>query len=67
MLKIITPLFKKKDFKALPKHQPWDYKIKFILNKQSTFKPFYKSSVAELKFFKKYLNKNLKKGFIKKL
>ena len=31
------------------------------------FKPFYKSLTVELKFFKKYLNKNLKKEFIKKL
>ena len=30
------------------------------------FRPFYKSSAAELRFFKKYLDKNLKKGFIKK-
>ena len=30
------------------------------------FRLFYKSLAAELRFFKKYLNKNLKKGFIKK-
>ena len=30
------------------------------------FRPFYKSLAAELKFFKEYLDKNLKKGFIKK-
>ena len=29
-------------------------------------KLFYKSLVIKLKFFKEYLNKNLKKGFIKK-
>ena len=31
------------------------------------FRLFYKSVIAKLKFFKEYLNKNLKKGFIKKL
>ena len=31
------------------------------------FKPLYKSLIAKLKFFKEYLNKNLKKEFIKKL
>lgn len=52
--------------KALPKHQPWDHEIKLEPGKQPTFRPIYALSSKELQELKKYLDENLKKGFIRK-
>ena len=51
---------------ALPKHQPWDYKIKLKPGKQPTFGPIYALSEKELGTLRQYLEENIKKGFIKK-
>ena len=51
---------------ALPKHQPWDHEIKLEPGKQPTFGPIYALSEKELGTLRKYLDENLKKGFIRK-
>ena len=55
-----------KTTKTLSKHQSWNHEIKLELNKQFTFESIYTLSKKELKIFKKYLNENIKKRFIKK-
>ena len=52
--------------KALPKHQTWDHEIKLEPGTQPTFRPIYALSEKELQELRKYLDENLKKGFIKK-
>lgn len=56
----------KKSTKILFKHKSWNHEIKFISEKQSKFEFIYSLSKIELKIFRKYLNTNLKKKFIKK-
>ena len=51
---------------ALPKHQPWNHEIKLEPGKQPTFGPIYALSEKELGTLRKYLDENLKKGFIRK-
>lgn len=53
--------------KALPKHQTWDHEIILEPGKQPTFGPIYILLEKEFTTLRKYLNKNLKKGFIFKL
>jgi hypothetical protein len=52
--------------KALPKHQPWDCKIKLEEGKEPPFRPIYQLSEKELKILREYIQENLAKGFIKK-
>ena len=51
---------------ALLIHQSWDHKIKLEQGKQSMFEPIYALSEKELETLQKYLDKNMKKGFIQK-
>lgn len=51
---------------ALPIHQPWDHEIKLEPGKKPTFGPIYALSEKELQTLRKYLDENLKKGFIQK-
>lgn len=51
---------------ALPKHQPWDHEIKLEPGTQPTFGPIYALSEKELGALRKYLDENMKKGFIRK-
>ena len=57
----------KKLTKILFKHKSWNHEIKLIFKKQSQFKFIYSLLNIKLKIFRKYLNMNLKKKFIKKL
>jgi transposase InsO family protein len=50
---------------ALPKHQPWDHEIKLEPGKQPGFQPIYGMSEKELDELKEYIDKNVKKGFIR--
>ena len=52
--------------RALPIHQPWDHEIRLEPGKQPTFGPIYALSEKELGTLRKYLDENLKKGFIQK-
>ena len=61
------PLFQEEEGPlALPKHQTWDHEIRLEPGKQPTFGPIYPLSEKELAELQKYLDKNLKKGFIRK-
>jgi len=51
---------------ALPRHQPWDHEIKLEPGTKPTFGPIYALSEKELEVLRKYLDENLKKGFIRK-
>ena len=51
---------------VLPIHQPWDHEIKLEPGKQPTFGPIYALSEKELEALRKYLDENMKKGFIRK-
>ena len=52
--------------KALFKHQTWDHEIIFELSKTFTFEFIYALFEKKLRIFRKYLNENLKKKFIRK-
>jgi hypothetical protein len=49
----------------LPKHRPYDFKIKLKPGKQPSFSPLYGISRDELKCLRKYLNEHLAKDFIR--
>ena len=49
----------------LPKHQPWDYKIKLQPGMEPGFRPIYQLSEKELQVLREYLEENLKKSFIR--
>jgi transposase InsO family protein len=51
---------------ALPKHQPWDHEIVLEEGKTPGFQPIYGMSEKELQELKEYIDKNIKKGFIRK-
>ena len=51
---------------ALPQHKPWDHEIRLEPGKQLTFGPLYPMSAKELETLREYLDKNEKKGFIRK-
>jgi hypothetical protein len=51
---------------ALPAHKPWDHEIILEEGKEPTFGPLYKQSARERDETKKYIDENLKKGFIRK-
>ena len=52
---------------ALPKHQPWDHEIILEEGKEPTFESLYRQTDRELEVTRDYLDKNLKKGFIREL
>jgi hypothetical protein len=53
------------DETALPAHQPWDHEIPIEEGKTPPFGPIYQMSETELAVLKEYIDKNLKKGFIR--
>ena len=56
----------KKSTKFFFKHKSWNHEIKLKLKKQFTFEFIYVLFEIKFNVFKKYLNTNLKKKFIKK-
>jgi Reverse transcriptase (RNA-dependent DNA polymerase) len=55
----------KEDESALPAHQPWDHRIPIEDGKTPPFGPLYQMSENELGALREFLDKNLKKGFIR--
>ena len=49
---------------ALSIHQSWDHEIKLEQDKQPTFELIYAFSEKKLEMLQKYLDENMKKGFI---
>jgi len=60
-------VFEKRNAETLPKHQPYNYTIDFTEGVQPPFRPIYNLTQEELVMICKYLNENLKKGFIRHL
>ena len=58
-------MFKEEAHEKLPEHQDWDHKIPIEEGKKPTYGPIYALSETELKALREYLDKNLKKGFIR--
>ena len=58
-------LFSKKEADKLPPHQPYDHTIPLEPGKTPPFGPIYKCSPAELEATRKYIETNLRKGFIR--
>ena len=61
-----TFISKKKTTIVLSKHQSWNHEIKLKSEKQLTFELIYALFEKKLKTFRKYLNENMKKEFIRK-
>jgi hypothetical protein len=57
-------VFSKKASDQLPPHRLYDHKIQLEADNTLGYSPLYNQSVEELLAVKKYLNENLKKGFI---
>jgi RNase H-like domain found in reverse transcriptase/Reverse transcriptase (RNA-dependent DNA polymerase)/Integrase zinc binding domain/Retroviral aspartyl protease len=53
------------DADALPQHRPWDHEITLQEGKNPTFEPIYALSERELATLREYIDKNLKKGYIR--
>ena len=49
----------------LPKHQEWAYEILLELGKRLTHQPIYVLSEKEFEILRNYIDKNLRKGFIR--
>jgi hypothetical protein len=60
-------VFEKRNAKTLPKHRPYNYTIDFTEGVQPPFRPIYNLTQDELVMICKYLDENLKKGFIRHL
>lgn len=58
-------IFRKSASAALPPHRPYDHKITLKEGFQPPFGPLYALSKVELEALKKWLDDNLKKGFIR--
>ena len=58
-------IFSRKKANILPPHRPYDYKIKLLLKTTPPLGPLYGISQNEQKKLRKYLDENLKKGFIR--
>jgi len=58
-------IFKEKVQNALPRHQPSDHQIPLEPGGQPKFGPLYSLSQEELETLREYLDKNLKRGFIR--
>ena len=58
-------LFSKKEADKLPPHRSYDHQIPLEPNKAPPFGPIYKCSPAELEAVRKYVEENLRKGFIR--
>ena len=53
------------DHRALPRHQPWDHEIVLEEGKTPPFGPLYQQSEKELQWTREFLDKALKKGYIR--
>jgi RNase H-like domain found in reverse transcriptase/Reverse transcriptase (RNA-dependent DNA polymerase)/Integrase zinc binding domain/Integrase core domain/Aspartyl protease/Chromo (CHRromatin Organisation MOdifier) domain len=60
----ILDAFSKADADTLPPRRPYDHKINLEAGKTPPYGPLYGMSQDELRVLKKYLDDNLKKGFI---
>jgi predicted aspartyl protease len=49
----------------LPRHEPWDHRIPLQPGKQPTAGPIYAMSELELEALREYIDKNLKRGYIR--
>ena len=58
-------VFFQADWDILPPHHPYDHRIPLMEEKNLPWGPLYSMSQDELKVLKKYLEKNLSKGFIR--
>jgi hypothetical protein len=58
-------LFSKKEADKLPPHRPYDHTIPVEPGKTPPFGPIYKLSPVELETVRKYIEENLRKGFIR--
>ena len=56
-----------KDKQVLPKYQLQDYEIKFIKGVEPLYSPLYQTSEEDLGTLKEFINKYLKKGYIREL
>lgn len=54
------------DEATLPEHQPWDCEIVLREDKQPERQPIYQLSPAQQETLREYIEKNLKRGFIRK-
>jgi hypothetical protein len=50
---------------ALPEHNPWDHEMKLEEGKEPPFSPIYSMSADDLGTLKEYIEKNLRKGYIR--
>jgi len=50
---------------SLSEHKPWDHKILLLNDKQPKWMPLYSMSEDQLKKVRTYLDKNLRRGFIR--
>ena len=57
-------MFKEEAHEKLPEHRDWDHKIPIEKGKKPTYGPIYALLETELEALRKYLDENLKKGFI---
>ncbi len=57
-------LFSKKEVDNLPPHRPYDHMILLEPGKAPPFGPIYKLSPAELEAVCKYIEDNIRKGFL---
>ncbi|TKA72817.1 hypothetical protein B0A49_05481 [Cryomyces minteri] len=61
----LLDVFSRHDADTLPARRAYNHKIKLQEGKEPTFGPLYGMSQDELRVLKKYLDDNLKKGFIR--
>jgi hypothetical protein len=61
-----APLFKDREPGTLPPHRPFDHTIPLEPNSKVPFGPLYTLSQKELEELRKYIDENLKKGFIRR-
>jgi hypothetical protein len=61
----LTDLFTQKEADKLPPHRPYDHQIPLEPGATPPFGTIYSMSPAELDIFRKYIEDNLRKGFIR--
>ena len=63
---VSTPFFEDREPGTLPPHRPFDHTIPLEPNSTAPFGPLYTLSQKELEELRKYIDENLKKGFIRR-
>ena len=58
-------MFREEAYEKLPKHRDWDHELPIDEGKKFTYSPIYALSKTELKALREYLDKNLRKEFIR--